>query len=72
MAVCELMSSCLFFNDKMANMPGSAAAFKRSYCETDNERCARFTVYKAFGRAKVPPDLFPNQEKRAKRIIAAG
>ncbi|MCF8069502.1 MAG: hypothetical protein K9L30_13040 [Desulfobacterales bacterium] len=69
---CEVLSVCLFFNDKMANMPGSAAGFKRRYCQGDNSTCARYMVLKALGKEKVPGDLFPNQEDKAKKIIAAG
>jgi hypothetical protein len=72
MAECEVLSGCVFFNDKMANMPGTSAGFKRQYCQGDNSTCARYMVLKALGKAKVPVDLFPNQEDRAREIIAAG
>ena len=72
MAQCECLDACPFFNDKMANMPGSAASFKRKYCEGDSSECARFMVFKALGKAKVPADLFPNQVDRAKQVIAKG
>jgi len=72
MAECEVLSACPFFNDTMANMPGTAAAFKRKYCQGDNATCARYMVLKAIGKPKVPADLFPNQEDRARKIIAAG
>ena len=72
MADCEVLGGCPFFNDKMANMPGTASAFKRKYCQGDNRSCARYMVLKALGKPKVPADLFPNQGDRAKKIIAAG
>ncbi len=71
MAECQVLSACPFFNDTMANMPGTAAAFKRKYCQGDNSTCARYMVLKALGKPKVPADLFPNQEDRARKIIAA-
>ncbi len=72
MAECEVLSACIFFNDKMANMPGTAAGYKRQYCQGDNLQCARYMVLKSLGKPKVPPDLFPNQESRARKIIAEG
>lgn len=72
MADCEMLATCPFFNDKMANKPGSAAVFKRKYCQGDNTTCARYMVFKALGKARVPADLFPNQDERARQVIAAG
>ncbi|HEY5997584.1 MAG TPA: hypothetical protein VIU29_11220, partial [Candidatus Deferrimicrobiaceae bacterium] len=58
---CELLETCIFFNDKMADMPGTAAMYKRQFCLGDNSRCARFMVVKTIGREHVPATLFPNQ-----------
>ena len=71
MADCELLKGCLFFNDKIHNMPTLAEQFKEKYCRGDNSNCARYMTCKALGREKVPPDLFPNQLERAKGIIAS-
>ena len=70
MADCELLEKCVFFNDKMANMPSTAEVIKMRYCREDNSGCARYMVYKALGRGKVPQDLFPNNTEMAKQIIA--
>ncbi len=70
MADCELLPTCIFFNDKMAGMPVTAEMSKERYCRSDNTRCARYMVYQALGRANVPPDLFPNEAQQARRIIA--
>jgi hypothetical protein len=72
MADCKILSGCIFFNDKMANMPGTAAGFKRKFCQGDNSKCARYIVLSALGKERVPTDLFPNQEDRARKIVAAG
>ena len=69
MASCELVEACIFFNDKMTNMPSTAAVIKKSYCEGDFGRCARYMVVQAKGRGTVPADLFPNQVDRAREII---
>lgn len=69
MAKCELIETCIFFNDKMANMPSTATVFKNIYCEKDFDGCARYVIVKALGRGSVPADLFPNQIDRAREII---
>jgi len=69
MADCELLDSCPFFNETMKSMPASAEQFKKNYCRGDNSICARFMVYKALGREKVPANLFPNQVDKAKDLI---
>ena len=60
------------FNDKLAAMPSFAENLKTKYCHGDNTICARYIVFKALGQPKVPADLYPNQEDRAKQIIAEG
>lgn len=69
---CELLEKCIFFNDKMANMPSTAEVIKLRYCQGGSDSCARYMVCKALGREKVPGDLFPNHNERALQIIAAG
>ncbi|MDD5131729.1 MAG: hypothetical protein PHH44_03630 [bacterium] len=69
MAVCEILPVCIFFNDKMKDMPGTASFFKSKFCQGDNHKCARHMVLIACGRENVPIDLFPNQEEKANKII---
>ncbi len=38
----------------------------------DDAHCARFVVFKAKGREAVPADLFPNERKRARELLAGG
>jgi len=71
MADCEIISACLFFNDKMKDQPGQAELFKRRYCKGgEKDNCARYMVRNALGKEKVPTDLFPNQVEKAKALIA--
>jgi hypothetical protein len=70
MPPCELTATCIFFNDQMAGMPSTAAAFKKIFCEEDFANCGRYLIYRAIGREHVPNDLFPNQSSRANGIIA--
>lgn len=71
MADCKLLEKCPFFNDQMKDMPDMAELTKEKYCKGDCSVCARYMVFKALGREKVPLDLFPFQVERASRIIAA-
>lgn len=70
MADCELLSTCAFFNDKMARMPATSELLKKDYCRGNNQTCARYMVFKKLGRHAVPADLFPNSLERAKHIIS--
>lgn len=67
---CEMLSKCIFFNDKMQNMPVMATVMKKKYCQGDFSKCARYLVCKALGREKVPSDLTPSQEDRAHKLLA--
>jgi hypothetical protein len=68
---CELLATCIFFNDKMVDYPAAAAHMKKTFCLADPDGCARMMIVKALGRPHVPADLFPNQAERARKIIAA-
>jgi hypothetical protein len=69
MAQCELLATCIFFNDKMKDYPAAADHLKKKMCLADPDACARFMIVKAVGRAHVPTDLFPNHHSRAEKII---
>ncbi len=69
---CPMLAGCMFFNDKMKNMPVTANIYKRNYCLGDNTNCARFLVRQALGAEHVPDDLFPNQRERAKVLLEKG
>ncbi len=69
MAECELLSGCLFFNDKMAKLDVTAALMKIRYCKGNNSDCARYMVYEKLGRDHVPNDLYPGQIEKAKKIF---
>jgi len=70
MADCELLSKCIFFNDKMSNKPGTAEMMKKDKCRGNKQNCARYMVFSKLGRENVPSDLFPNQVEKAKIIIS--
>lgn len=70
MTDCETLSSCPFFNDKMAYMPEKAEQMKKKYCRNAGEGCARKMVFSVLGRDGVPVDLYPLQVIRAEKMIS--
>ena len=71
MAECECSASCMFFHDKMANMPQMAEMMMNRYCRDEYQACARYRVFKALGREAVPADLFPNQPEVADSLLVS-
>lgn len=69
MADCELLATCIFFNDRMAGMPSTAEIFKLRYCRGDSATCARYMVYRKLGRENVPANLFPNETHKAEELL---
>ena len=69
MANCELLEECIFFNDRMKNMPDIAESMKERYCKGNNANCARYMVFKSLGKEKAPADLYPAQMDRVDKII---
>lgn len=67
---CDYLKGCIFFNDKMGDMPSTSSVFKMMYCNDNFLGCARFMVRTELGMEQVPDDLFPNQVDRAKAILA--
>lgn len=65
MADCELLKKCLFFNDKLDNMPSAAKTLKDLYCRWNFAKCARYKVATAVGKENVPADLFPGDFRQA-------
>lgn len=71
MTECEILRTCIFFHNKMADMPSTAEALKLRYCFTDNSKCARYMVLQALGRGQVPINLYPGQTDKALGLIAS-
>lgn len=70
MTDCEILATCIFFNDRMEAMPATSEWLKARYCRGQNDECARFMVCQALGRSRVPGDLFPTQKVRALMLIS--
>ena len=72
MADCVCLSGCLFFNDRMAEIPVTAELLKKRFCRDRFDLCARYRVFAKLGRERVPTDLYPSQQERVEGILAAG
>jgi len=70
MANCELIETCIFFNDMMTDMPVMTDIMKERYCRKDNSKCARYMIFQEVGREKVPSNMFPVEKERAEKIIS--
>lgn len=67
MADCENLQACIFFNNRMSDMPLVSEILKAEHCLGDWGPCARYRVKKA-GRP-VPDDLFPDDSARASSLL---
>ena len=70
MADCELLGKCLFFHDKLQDMPTASDMMKKMYCRWHYDECARYKIAIEMGTENVPADLFPSDMERAELIIA--
>ena len=68
---CEFMRDCLFFNDKMEQMPVESRVYKRIYCHDNYNNCARHMIARKLGMHNTPPLLFPNNRSAAAGIISS-
>lgn len=66
--ICERYPGCIFFNDKMAQMPESAEATKDQFCRSDYPTCARY-ILQSIWKLKAPEDMYPYQMARAQAIL---
>ncbi len=69
MADCSLIDSCIFFKEKMQNMPSMTKMYKQRYCKGEMEQCARYQVYKEVGKGNVPDDLYPNDSAKVEEVL---
>ena len=70
MSECNFLNGCMFFNDKIKNMPKVVETMKKLYCLWHYKQCARYRVTSTLSKKEVPEDLFPSDTIRAKIIIA--
>jgi hypothetical protein len=53
----------------MKNMPSAADMVKEMYCQWNYKECARYLIFVAFGKEKLPSDLFPGDRVKARVIL---
>ena len=70
MAMCEKFEKCPFYQGKMDCDKGVGAMYKRTYCEGDKTKCARYIVSTQCGPEFVNNSLYPNMDKKAQEILA--
>ena len=70
MAKCEKLEKCHFYQGNMKMDEGIGAAYRRTYCEGDKTKCARYQVATKVGPEAVTLSLYPNMQKKADEIIA--
>jgi hypothetical protein len=70
MPSCPRLTHCLFFNNRLKNMPAIADMTRAEYCRSgQHENCARFQVSTTLGPAGVPDNLFPDQVNRVATVV---
>jgi hypothetical protein len=69
MAECEKLETCPFFSGQMTKMPSVADLMRNAYCLGDKTKCARYQL--ASAGIAVPKDLFPNDTRRARKILSS-
>jgi len=69
MADCEFLENCLFFNDKLKNMPTASGMMKNMYCKWHHAKCSRYRIAIALGKSGVPDDMFPGDQLRANEML---
>jgi hypothetical protein len=70
MADCKYLPKCLYFKDKLKNMPIASELVKTMYCLWHYDECARYKVAMAMGSENVPSYLFLPETERAANILA--
>lgn len=66
---CEFLEKCLFFNDKLENMPAASDMMKKMYCRWNHTKCARYMVAATLGKSVVPDDMYPGDKRRANEML---
>ena len=66
---CVYLKKCLFFNDKLKNMPKASESLKNMYCKWHHVKCARYKIATTLGANAIPENLFPGDTKQAAEIL---
>ena len=70
MPVCECLEGCHYFKNPLLQDSNSLTELRKiQYCKGNFQSCARYIVFRTLGAKKVPQDLIPSDEKKAKELI---
>ena len=69
MATCEKLSKCPFYQGKMDINSGLGAMYKKKYCEGDKDSCARYIISTKLGPDFVTPNIYPNMNDLANKML---
>ncbi len=69
MAECKCISTCPFYNNRLAKTPLMSEILKWKYCFADSASCARYIIEEKLGESYVPDDLVPNRMDRVYQIL---
>ena len=58
MADCEFLENCLFFNDKLENMPTASGMMKNMYDKWHHAKGSRYRIAIDLGKSAVPDHMF--------------
>jgi hypothetical protein len=70
MQECELINTCPFYNGQLQGDLRQIEEMKDKYCRKNNLNCARYMIFIALGREKMPEGLFPHQKNKAYELIS--
>lgn len=70
MATCEKLAKCPFYQGQMKMDSGLGGMYKKKYCETNKNLCARYMIVTTLGPDFVNNSIYPNMTDMAKDIIA--
>lgn len=65
MSCCDLLETCYFYKNELADMPCTFKHLMNKYCNGDYAQCARFVYARANGRSNVPLEMFPNDGSKS-------
>lgn len=70
MGNCDCLSYCPYFVQELEESSLSSKQYLRQYCLGDFDQCARHTVTRILGQEIVPPNLKPDMQQEAGKLIA--
>ncbi len=67
--MCEYFDLCFYVQHMLETENGITGFILKSYCESDNNKCARYFLYKRVEPELVPDYLWPIEDMEAKSVL---